>query len=171
MTNRVLFLCSGNYYRSRFAEYLFNSLAESSGLAWGADSRGLCVGCADNIGPISRYAIERLHALGISINSPRFPSQVEELDLAGSALVIALKEAEHRPMVARMFPTWENRVEYWHIDDLDCAEPEDALSALEDEIRSLVGRLEQDGECKAVSKTGHLPVHFSAEMHGQPAVI
>ena len=38
---RVLFLCTGNYYRSRFAEILFNQLAPTRGLNWRADSRGL----------------------------------------------------------------------------------------------------------------------------------
>lgn len=36
----VLFLCTGNYYRSRFAEYLFNHLAEQQTLEWRAESLG-----------------------------------------------------------------------------------------------------------------------------------
>lgn len=34
----VLFLCTGNYYRSRFAECLFNSVAGKMGLLWAATS-------------------------------------------------------------------------------------------------------------------------------------
>lgn len=144
---RVLFLCSGNYYRSRFAEYLFNVLAESEELAWQADSRGLVVGRSNtNIGPMSRYTIARLHALGISIpQNPRFPQQLVENDLQEADLVIALKETEHRPMMAESFPTWVDRVEFWQIDDLDCAEPEEALPILEDALRALVARLADKG--------------------------
>jgi protein-tyrosine phosphatase len=138
MMKRVLFLCSGNYYRSRFAEYLFNWLAESEGIPWRAESRGLAVGHAGNIGPISRYAIEYLHALGISINdTPRFPRPAVESDFVEADLVIAMKESEHRPMMAEQFPARAEGIEYWHIDDIDCAEPEDALLALEDRLRSL----------------------------------
>ena len=39
----VLFLCTGNYYRSRFAEVLFNSVAGKMGLPWRASSRGLAL--------------------------------------------------------------------------------------------------------------------------------
>jgi len=36
----VLFLCTGNYYRSRHAEAVFNHHAERLGLGWRAVSRG-----------------------------------------------------------------------------------------------------------------------------------
>ena len=35
---RVLFLCTGNYYRSRYAEELFNHLARGENLPWRASS-------------------------------------------------------------------------------------------------------------------------------------
>ena len=35
----VLFICTANYYRSRFSEYLFNAWAEENGLRWRAGSR------------------------------------------------------------------------------------------------------------------------------------
>ena len=41
--NTVLFLCTGNYYRSRFAEVLFNSVDGKMGLPWRASSRGLAL--------------------------------------------------------------------------------------------------------------------------------
>jgi protein-tyrosine-phosphatase len=37
--NTVLFLCTGNYYRSRFAEELFNHHADRAGLNWIAQRR------------------------------------------------------------------------------------------------------------------------------------
>ena len=94
---QVLFLCSGNYYRSRFAEHLFNWLAAKSDLPWRADSRGLRVGQYGNIGAISRYALEGLKLRGILINGEhRYPLELTLADLAASDLVIAVKEAEHR---------------------------------------------------------------------------
>jgi len=57
----VLFLCTGNYYRSRFAEELFNHHAERAGLDWTAQSRGLALERgAHNVGPISPVALHGL---------------------------------------------------------------------------------------------------------------
>src|SRR5271165_5168046 len=39
----VLFLCTGNYYRSRFAEEMFNFLAPVKCPGWTAVSRGIAV--------------------------------------------------------------------------------------------------------------------------------
>jgi protein-tyrosine phosphatase len=44
--NTVLFLCTGNYYRSRFAEMYLNDLAGRAGIDWSADSRALNISAA-----------------------------------------------------------------------------------------------------------------------------
>jgi protein-tyrosine phosphatase len=138
----VLFLCSANYYRSRFAEHLFNALAEAEKLPWRAESRGLMVGYWGNIGPISRYTIAALAERGMAIGgAPREPQQLSAADLARVDLVVAVKEAEHRPAMAELFPDWADGVEYWHVHDLDCAGPESALPELEEHVRALVSRL------------------------------
>jgi protein-tyrosine phosphatase len=141
-THCVLFLCTGNYYRSRFAEQLFNWLAEQAGLPWRADSRGLLVGLSGNIGPISPHVRARLQALGIPLDGDcRSPRQLSAADLTTAALVIAVKESEHRPMLAKQFPSWAEKIEYWHVDDLDYATPEEALPVLERQVRALVAEL------------------------------
>jgi protein-tyrosine phosphatase len=143
---QVLFLCTANYYRSRFAEHLFNWLAVKAGLPWRAESRGLAAGRSGNIGPISRYAVEGLELRGIQLDQEfRYPLPLTLADLAGSDLVIALKETEHRARLAEQFSRWVHRVEYWQVDDLDCAEPEEALAVLDRDVRALVARLAAKG--------------------------
>lgn len=146
---RVLLLCSGNYYRSRFAEHLFNWLAEQEGLDWQADSRGLKVGYWGNIGPISNYTVDALKERGIPASGEhRDPKPLTLADLAKSDLVVAVKEAEHRAMMAEQFPLWKDQVEYWHVDDLDCAQPEEALPCLEEKVRELVDGLRAKSEAQ-----------------------
>jgi protein-tyrosine phosphatase len=143
MPKTVLFLCSGNYYRSRFAEILFNHLAEKGGLNWRAISRGLSHEFGPwNVGPISVHTLEGLQACGIPLRgSPRMPVRCEAGDLDGADLIIALKEAEHRPLLDWRFPGWSQRVEFWTIHDIDAATPEQALPELERRIGALIDRL------------------------------
>jgi protein-tyrosine phosphatase len=137
-TNTVLFLCTGNYYRSRFAEHYFNALAATSGLAWRAVSRGLRLN-PNNPGPISRQAVRWLSERGIVISEPsRLPMPVAESDLQTADLVVALKETEHRPLLEALFPRCGDRVHYWCIHDQDCATPEEALPALAGRIDELI---------------------------------
>src|SRR5580704_19544869 len=75
----VLFLCTGNYYRSRFAEVLFNSVAGKMGLPWQASSRGLALERGvNNVGPMAVEAITALEALGVRAADAvtRLPIQV-----------------------------------------------------------------------------------------------
>jgi len=141
----VLFLCTGNYYRSRFAEHLFNARAAAAGLAWRADSAGLEERCCErNPGPISSLAVETLAALGISLPVPhRLPRDVSAYDLECAHRVIAMKDAEHRPLVRARFAEFEPKVEFWHVDDVEDAPPERTLPLLERQMIELVARLGQ----------------------------
>ena len=96
----VVFICTGNFYRSRFSEYLFNALATKSGLYWRATSRGLRAKTAANEGPISEFTAYRLTAVGVPFDWERFPVQLSEADLENADLVVALKKAEHHAMMA-----------------------------------------------------------------------
>jgi len=140
----VLFLCTGNYYRSRFAEALFNALAVETGLGWRADSRGLRLTAA-NVGPISSLALDGLWARGILTEPVRDPLAVTPADLAAADLVIAVSADEHRPMLTRAFPDWAERVTYWQVEDLHLTPADDALPALEREVRRLVEQLHAAG--------------------------
>lgn len=140
--NTVLFLCTGNYYRSRFAELLFNHLAAVERLPWRATSRGLRPDPAQNPGPLSFHVRAGLERLGISIGDDvPFPIQVIEDDLRRADHIVAVKAAEHRRMIADRYPDWESRVEFWNVHDIDCAEPAQALPLLEVQVRRLSQRL------------------------------
>jgi protein-tyrosine-phosphatase len=136
----VLFLCTGNYYRSRYAEVLFNVVARREGLPWRADSRGLAVDRSffKRTGLFSQ-ALAALRERGLDDPAMnRSPVQVEEHDLMSADRVIALKEAEHREMLAERFPGWEDRVEYWHVHDIDGWPVPNALAAIEHAVEELV---------------------------------
>src|SRR3954447_22399873 len=142
MPKTILFLCSGNYYRSRFAENLFNHRAAQAGLDWRATSRGLKREFgAWNIGPMFPGAIAALRQLGVEPDESRCAMHCYESDLRGADLIVALKEAEHRPLLDEHFPAWASRVEFWQVHDLDFATPEQALPEIEQLIEQLIDRL------------------------------
>ncbi|HZQ06767.1 MAG TPA: low molecular weight phosphatase family protein [Anaerolineae bacterium] len=141
MSKRILFLCSGNYYRSRFAEILFNHLAAEQHLDWRADSRGIVAGASQYAGPISPFTVQALDARNISMDAHRDPLQLSEEDLARADRVIALYEREHLPMMREYFPVWLNRIEYWHVPDLDEMSSDQALATIEQNIRDLIHQL------------------------------
>jgi protein-tyrosine phosphatase len=140
---KVLFLCTGNYYRSRFAEKLFNHLAAQKKLNWQADSRGLALERGvNNLGAISVYAIVALKQRGINILAEeRFPKSVIAPDFQNFDLVIAVDESEHRPLMEERFLQWMNNIEYWLIHDIDKTSPQEALGELEKKVRVLIEKL------------------------------
>ena len=142
MAKTALFLCTGNYYRSRFAEAWFNHLAGQAGLDWRAESRGLNIGTwQSGWGPVSEFTRDELDSRGVPIDLDRHPVPCELGDLEQADLVVALKEDEHRPLLAAKFDGWADRVEYWHVHDLDLAGPDEALPQIANYVESLVERL------------------------------
>jgi protein-tyrosine phosphatase len=137
----LLFLCTGNYYRSRFAEFFFIWHSELRGLAWRAESRGLSL-VKENVGPLSCHTVRRLAAHGISVEAhQRLPLAVCEDDFCSAHHIVAVKETEHRPLIEARFPAWVERVEFWQVHDVDCAPAEDAIPLLEGEVLRLLDRL------------------------------
>lgn len=138
----ILFICTGNYYRSRFAEALFNHRAWGLGIPWRAFSRGLATHMVQGLGDLSVYTRFALTARGIALRhtapNPR-PLTLEDLEMAERS--IALKEDEHRSMMRDQFPEWENRIEYWAVHDLDFSTPEEALPQIEKQVLQVLDSL------------------------------
>lgn len=143
MTKTVLFLCTGNYYRSRFAEELFNHKAAAIGVGWQAQSRALAVERGvNNIGPLSPFALHALKTRGWPAkNGGRMPRQCAAMDLEAADRIIALNEPEHRPLVRQRFPKWEQRVQFWQVKDAEFIRPDIALAAIEQHIDVLLSAL------------------------------
>ncbi len=136
----LLFLCTGNYYRSRFVELLFNHHATTKALAWRAESRGIALEFGvNNRGPISSAALSILNERGIVAAEPlRFPLPVQEEDFNRAHRIIALEEAEHRPLMIERFPHWLEKVEFWHVPDVPRAKVADAVAAMTTHVESLI---------------------------------
>jgi len=139
MSSTVLFLCTGNYNRSRFAEVVFNAAAARMGLAWRAASRGLAVELGTgNVGPMAKEALQLLARMNVRdlMATARMPTAVATAELEAAARVIALDQYEHEPLLRDRHPGWEAKVEYWTVADIP-----GVLPRIEAEVNGLISRL------------------------------
>ena len=146
---RLLFLCSGNYYRSRTAEYLFNQWAKAEGLSWEAYSYGLAenITALRNEGPISPLALSFLSEKGMSMEKPyRFPASVTVEHLSEADKIIALSKEEHEPMVLARFEPFQDQISYWEVHDIDKERPEVALDLVFRQVKALIIKLKEGQE-------------------------
>lgn len=140
MTNQLLFVCTGNFYRSRFAEAVFNHHAEQRRLDWKAFSRGLAIHWAE--GYLSPFTSAALADRNVDLrHTGPGRRQLTEHDLETAQRRIALDHNEHYGMMRRQFPQWADRIEYWHVADLPMQPAEQALPEIESRVLSLVEEL------------------------------
>ena len=141
-TRRALFLCTGNYYRSRFAEEIFNHLAAGRQIDWSAHSRALAIERLDKADSVSPLVRKALSARGIvPLGCSRSPAPCSVIDLETASLIIALSSTEHRPLVRERFPAWDNHIQYWEIEDIGLMAPDEATEAIEQRVTKLVAQL------------------------------
>lgn len=142
---RVLFLCTGNYYRSRFAEEYFNALSRQKGLAHRAASRGLSRKFDTNInqGPISENARAFLSAMNILLpHKTRMPKKLTAAELPQFELIVCLDKDEHWPMVRKRPELKKRRIIYWKIKDLDKEPANEALPKCKKKVEELIHQIE-----------------------------
>ena len=140
----VLFICTGNYYRSRMAEELFNFWARAAELPWEAHSAGLRqdMDKSPNEGPISRHAVRMLTQNGFPVTSPdRYPRSVSEQELEANELVICMHKTEHEPMVQKRFPENGKEILFWKVPDVEVMEPEEAFARIKSQVHRLISIL------------------------------
>ncbi len=142
MNKKILFICTGNYYRSRFAQAVFNHRARLDNLPWEAYSRGLRIDAVMGMGELSVNAVNALEQRKIDLAlAGDARVALTKTDFETADRTVALKRSEHYPMMQRQFPDWIDRIDYWDVHDTDLAQPEISLPLIEEQIVELMGEL------------------------------
>ena len=134
---KVLFLCTGNYFRSRFAEEYFSYLVRQKGEPIVVESRGLARNITPdrNPGPISQFAIKALIENRVELNSDyRYPISLDIYEAIEADYIVAMDGEEHRKMVIDFFPELYYRTDFWDIKDIGEGNPVTELIRLRNKL-------------------------------------
>lgn len=139
----VLFVCTGNYYRSRFAEAFFNYNARAEHLDWKAISRGLRLAISQHgISPLSRKELVKR-----KIPAELFLGEPQALtmdDLKKSDYIVLINETEHRPLLEKYFPKRDDsKIHYWHVPEAGKLNPAKAAQTMSENVEKLLQELGQ----------------------------
>jgi len=104
---KILFICTGNSYRSPVAEALLKKIrgdleVESAGTQ-----------PAGMIAPNAKKFLERENALE---KLKRRPEGIDQKNVEEYDLIVAMKQ-NHKNEILRLYPQTEDRIEVWNIDD------------------------------------------------------
>ena len=104
---RILFVCTGNSYRSPVAEALLKKVQGNLEVeSAGTQPAGM-------IAPNARKFLERENALE---KLKRTPEGIDQKNLEEYDLIVAMKQ-NHKNEILRRYPQMEDRIEVWNIDD------------------------------------------------------
>lgn len=140
----VLFLCTGNYYRSRLAEELLRLYASNEGVSVFCSSAGLgIIPNINNRGPIATRAIDYLKKLGIEKPVDyQAPRQCTQADISSADIIVCMNEQEHRLLLEKKFaPLTHKDIRHWNIPDVgedpDSTGPESIDLKVRELLRSI----------------------------------
>lgn len=131
---KVLFVCSGNAYRSPLAEALLKKLRPDLEI----DSAGLHI-----IIPISRHVREYLAKQNATQYLKRTPQSIDEKKLRDYDLIVAMEHI-HTNAILSICPECEARIVEWNIEDPYFLESEDAkniYAQIENKVEELAKSL------------------------------
>ena len=139
---KVLFVCTWNIHRSRFAEEVFNYLAKKSNDKHQAFSAGFRFG-SNSFRTIYYPALDNLKKLNIVPLRPNdFSKHIDDVDLFNYDRIICMDEGEHKPMVLANPNLQNDLFEYWNIIDEPKMKSELSLQKCYQKVENLLGDLD-----------------------------
>jgi len=138
---KILFVCTANIFRSRFAEEVFNSLAIENSSSLSAFSAGMKVG-EFTTRKIYYPALEQLKRYNIKpLRENELSTHIDDLNLDEYDRIICMDEPEHRPMVEENTNLKGRDVEYWNIVDIPEEDSRVSLPMCYEKVNKLFSKM------------------------------
>ena len=138
---KVLFVCTANIHRSRFAEEVFNYFCAKHNKDYHAFSAGLRVGDY-SFRKIYYPALENLKAFNIIPIRPNdLPKHIKDVDLENYDKIICMDEVEHKPMVTSDPKLSNYNFEYWNITDMPKVDSDVSLPICYKKVKNLLNEM------------------------------
>jgi len=131
---KILFVCSGNAYRSPLAEAILKKLRPDLEV----DSAGLHVAI-----PVSKEVKDYLKKLNAELYLKSLAESLDEKILRDYDIIVAM-QSSHKHAVLRRCPECENRIMVWNIEDPYFEEQENAVkiyNEIENKVKELANSL------------------------------
>jgi protein-tyrosine phosphatase len=114
----ILFICTGNWYRSRFAESYLKSKGYKHVLSRGVNVNNNKKRKYREIHKQSSLVKNKLKELGLEkyINN-KTPKQLTENDMLKSNKIILINKKEHYSYIIKKYPKYKNKLIVWNIRD------------------------------------------------------
>lgn len=141
-----IFICTGNFYRSRFAEAYFNFLSDKFQLPAFAKSAGFKPHLADDKaaveGEISLLAKNKLDTMGISkVYYDKKRELLEENMLKEADFIIVLDKDEHFSMMKELFPKYLEKSIFYDAKDIEFCDHNIALNYIKKMIENEIYKI------------------------------
>ena len=134
---KVLFVCTANIHRSRFAEEVFNYLSEKNKKSSSAFSAGLRVGDY-NFRKIYYPALDNLEKFNIlPKRADELSVHINNIDLNQYDRLICMDKNEHKPMIQSDPYLSTFKFEYWDITDMPKVDSNISLPKCYKQVESL----------------------------------
>ena len=138
---RILFVCTGNIFRSRFAEEVFNHLCKTKNVNATAFSAGLKVGKYRQRKMYKPALIELKRLEIIPSRSDEDSIHINDIDISIYDQIICMDRQEHKPMVDSNQFLSSYAIKYWDIVDMPKVSSQISLPKCYKKVDELVKQL------------------------------
>jgi len=121
---QILFVCTGNWFRSKFAETYLRSKGYTNVISRGIDVNNNKYKEIRKLQKINKCVKKKLKQLKLIkfYNYNIVPTQLSNSDIKRSRITIAMDKKEHRKAIKSTFSKYSNNVIYWDISDVDAGD-------------------------------------------------